>query len=135
MFSSAIKEKRKFNKNNKIVYRINTPLTRITQTGSQCVIWNYPQSNDERGYWSSEDCSVKTEDAVYVECECKHLSEYSVLAKGDDRTGYHLYFYIACIIVMVRFLSVIFCLSIKWKLDLVIKNIGFLLINPSLELH
>lgn len=42
-----------------------------------------------------------SETKEYIECGCNHLSEYTVLADSDDRTGFEIYFFVACFFTMV----------------------------------
>lgn len=85
----------------KVVFRMSAPQNRITPTGVSCVIWDYPTSPSAKGSWSSKNCKIRTEQQKYVECECDHMSEYAVLAQSDDRTGYEIYFFVACYVTMV----------------------------------
>eukprot|EP00794_Sanderia_malayensis_P009868 gene9868-10878_t len=71
----------------KIVYRIHTSKARIVSKRISCVIWNHG-GTQTKGNWNSKNCKVKAQSKTYIECECKHLSQYAVLATSDDRTGY-----------------------------------------------
>ncbi|XP_057301693.1 adhesion G-protein coupled receptor V1-like isoform X2 [Hydractinia symbiolongicarpus] len=86
--------------NNKIVYRIHSPSNRITPSKVSCVIWTRPTSTSADGSWSPKNCDIVSETKEYIECGCNHLSEYTVLADSDDRTGFEIYFFVACFFTM-----------------------------------
>ena len=91
----------KVDSSKKIVYQVQAPQNRIIPTGSSCVIWVHSTSTSVSGTWSNKNCKVRSETKKSVECECDHMSEYAVIAKSDDRTGYEIYFYVACYVTMV----------------------------------
>jgi len=82
---------------------MNAPLNRIVPTGASCVIYEHPSlsSSAMPGSWSTKHCEIRSQTSEYIECECGHMSEYAVLAQSDDRTGFEIYFYIACFAVIV----------------------------------
>ncbi|XP_066912895.1 adhesion G-protein coupled receptor V1-like isoform X2 [Clytia hemisphaerica] len=84
----------------KVVYKIAAPLNRIVPTGASCVLWQHPSSGATQGSWSTNNCKIRQQTNDYVECECDHMSEYAVLAQSDNRTGFEIYFFVACFAVI-----------------------------------
>lgn len=81
------------------------------------MIWDHPLSLSAHGSWSDKNCKIRTEQKDFVECECDHMSEYAVLARSDDRTGYEIYFFVACFVTIVS-VTTLFTFRYKFDCDL-----------------
>ena len=72
--------------------------------GASCVIYKHPtiaSLQNTEGEWSTDHCKIVSQTNEFVECKCDHMSEYAVLAQSDDRTGFEIYFFVACFAVIV----------------------------------
>ena len=79
-------------------------MNRIVPVGASCVIYKHPTTTSPQntnGKWSTDNCKIVSQTDEFVECKCDHMSEYAVLAQSDDRTGFEIYFFVACFAVIV----------------------------------
>ncbi|XP_070543508.1 adhesion G-protein coupled receptor V1-like isoform X2 [Ptychodera flava] len=79
-----------------IQYRLYTDNSRVTPKGASCLLWNHAAQR-----WLNDECTVLSDDRDYVECSCKHLSDYAARAQTDDLTGYNEWIYASCFICMI----------------------------------
>ncbi len=45
---------------------------------TECVYWNFEADNG-RGDWSSEGCTLASQNDIEVVCQCDHLTNFAVL--------------------------------------------------------
>ncbi|KAK7486836.1 hypothetical protein BaRGS_00021983 [Batillaria attramentaria] len=86
-----------------VKFRVHTPDRRIATKRAQCV---YFETSAAQWTNPGDVCSVTnnlnmgTDD--FVDCSCKHMTSYGVIAQGYDPgiIGYTIWFYIACFICL-----------------------------------